>query len=704
MTAVRDGSMRDLLFEIGSEEIPASFVAPALADMARGFADRAAAARLPHGPSQTLGTPRRLALLVRDVADRARDEKREVLGPPSRVAFDAEGRPTKAAEKFAEGHGLRAADLVRVQTAKGEYVAARVEDKGKSAEELLPVILVDVVRGIAFKKSMRWGNVDVTFARPVQWILALHGKQAVSLRYGDVESGRTTFGHRFLSPGPIELPDAGAYLRALDKAHVLADIAVRRRAVAEAARAAAREADGALLEDDALLDTVTQLVEHPTAIRGSFDARHLDLPREVLVSEMKVHQRYFAVVDAAGKLLSHFVAISNTKVRDPTVARSGYERVLRARLADARFFFDEDQKRPLASRVDDLKRVVFQQQLGTSHEKVERFRTLALWLAERAGVRDPAAVERVATLCKSDLTTGMVGEFPELQGVMGREYARAAGEPEAVATGIFEHYLPRFAGDAVPAADAGAIVGLADRLDTLAGIFGIGKEPTGAADPYGLRRACLAVIAVVLHKGYRFSLPDAIGRALDLLGTRLKDPAGTSVRVLEFFRGRLKALWSESVRPDVVEAVLSAGFDDLVATRGRLDALAGIVGRPDFAPLAEAFKRVANIVTQAGGAKAPAVDPALFREEAERALHRSFEAVRGQVAGALGRGDYAGALREIGAIRPAVADFLGAAGTGVRVMVDDLRLRDNRLRLLAEVGSLFAPIADFAKIQGEAAA
>jgi glycyl-tRNA synthetase beta chain len=696
--------MSDFLLEIGCEEIPASFVGPALADMTRIFKERLAAERLTCGETATFGTPRRLTLLARGLADRTPDEKKEVMGPPAKVAFDPAGKPTKAAEKFAQGQGLSVEKLVRVQTPKGEYVAARVEEKGKTAEALLQAALPDVVKGISFKKSMRWCDDDVTFARPIRWIVALHGSRVIPFRIGDVESGRSTRGHRFLAGSAVELRDAGSYVEAMRKGSVQVDIAARRQSIADAAERAAKEAGGSILRDDELLDTVTELVEWPSAIRGSFDAKHLDLPREVLVSEMRGHQKYFSVVDARGGLLPHFVAVSNMPVKDPTVARSGYERVLRARLADARFFFDEDRKRPLASRVDDLKRVVFQYQLGTSFEKVERFRSLALWLARQVGAKDPATVERVATLAKADLTTGMVGEFPELQGVMGREYARGAGEKEEVATGIFEHYLPRNAADELPKGDAGALVGLADRLDTLVGIFGIGKDPTGAADPYGLRRACLAVITVSLHKGYRFSLSASVAEALKGLGPKVKDAAGTQAKVLEFFRGRLKAMWSEGLRPDVVEAVLASGFDDLVAARKRLDALVALVGRPGFEPLAEAFKRVVNIVAQAGGAKALSVDPKLFSEEPEKALHLAFGRIHGTVERLLKSGEYPAALKEIAGIQPAVADFLGAAGKGVRVMVDDAKVRENRLRLLADIGALFAPIADFGKIQGESAA
>lgn len=702
---------KDLLLEIGSEELPASFVAPALAEMRDLFVKKARDARLSHGETRTYATPRRLALLVAGVAERQEDLSSEVLGPPERVAFDASGKPTPVAQKWAAGQKAALGELKLKDTPKGRYVYLERHEEGRPAAEVLAGLLKEVVEGVHFKKSMRWGWEEATFARPVQWICALHGGGPVSFRYADVESGGVTFGHRFLAKGPIALSAPADYLEALRVAHVIADPQVRRELIREEIARAAAQGGGRVLDDPALLETVTFLVEHPTAVLGSFDPEFLDLPPEVLVSEAKGHQKYFSVTDATGRLQPLFVAVSNTPVEDKAVSRRGYERVLRARLSDARFFFTEDRKRPLASRVDDLKRVVFQQRLGTSHEKTERFGALALWLAHEVGLGAPPdaapeapegerarlsrVVARAALLCKADLVTGMVGEFPELQGVMGREYARADEDPE-VGLAILEHYLPRSAADGLPTGDAGALVGIADRLDTIVGIFGIGKAPTGAADPYGLRRACLAIVNLVLARGYRFSLGAAVDRALDLLGVKVPDRARTRGEVLAFFRERLKNLWAEEHRKDVVEAVLSAGSDDLVGARERLVAMSAIVGRPDFDPLAVAFKRVVNIIEkQARDVAASAVDPALLSEEAERALHRAYESTRGRIDGSVQSRDFGGALREITSLKPAVDLFFDQ----VRVMVDDPKVKQNRVALLSAIGRLFGGIADFSKIQ-----
>ncbi|MCP3144955.1 glycine--tRNA ligase subunit beta [Pyxidicoccus xibeiensis] len=699
---------RDLLLEVGAEEIPASFIGPALEDLQRVLTERMAEARLKHGEVRVFGTPRRLAVWVKGVADAGEDVVKEVLGPSAKAAFDAQGKPTKAAEKFAEGLKLSVDQLGRATTAKGEYLSARVEEKGRPAADILQDALHTAVRGINFRKSMRWGDVDVAFARPVQWVVALLGGDVLPVVFGDVKSGRTTYGHRFLAPGAIELKAPADYEAALEKAHVVADVAKRRALLVERLGAAAKKSGGQLLEDASLVDQVTNLVELPSPVVGSFEPRHLDLPPEVLVQEMKSHQRYFSLVDAGGKLLPKFIAVSNTPVRDEQLSLRGYQRVLASRLADGRFFFDEDRKTPLADRVEKLGRVVWQGQLGTYLEKVERFRALAVWLAGQTGrAGEGATIERAATLAKADLVTGMVGEFPELQGVMGREYARASGEPDAVALAIYEHYLPRGAEDALPTQDGGAFIGIADRLDSLCGIFAIGKAPSGAADPFALRRACIAIIRLVLGRGYRFSLSAAVDEALRLLAPKIanaKRKAGEPApreQVLEFFRGRLKALWGEQHRTDVVEAVLAAGFDDLVAAQKRLEALSLLVGRADFQPLAAAFKRVVNIVEKQGkDVKGGETNPQKLVDEPERHLHTAFTQARNTVAGLVKTDDFTGALREITGLKPAVDTFFDK----VMVMAEDKDLRENRIRLLTEIGALFNQVADFSKIQAEVAA
>ena len=693
----------DLLFEIGTEELPAGAVEPALAQLEKRVLSGLESARLAHGQARTFATPRRLAVLVEAVSDRSPDASRQALGPPVKAAFGPDGAPTRAASKFAEAQGVSVQALRRVQTPKGEYLTAEVTEPGRPARALLPGILGAAVHGIEFKKSMRWGDVEQTFARPVQWLLALHGQEVVPVVFADVKSGRMTLGHRFLSPGPHPVPHPRDYPELLERAQVLADVARRKERIRTEAAGAARKAGGRIREDDALLDQVTQLVEWPTAVLGSFEERHLDLPPEVLVQEMTSHQRYFPVVDHQGKLLPRFVAVSNTPVRDPALSLRGYERVLRSRLTDGRFFFDEDRKVPLAARVSALERVVWQGKLGTYAEKVGRIRLLAAALTRAVGRPELLeVVDRAALLAKADLTTGMVGEFPELQGVMGREYALVSGEPPAVAQAIADHYLPRGSGDPVPADDPGALVGMADRLDTLAGLFALGKPPTASADPFGLRRACLGVVHLVLERGYRLSLGEAVDQALEGAGKKLGLGAAAlaeaRAQLNEFFRGRLRALWADRARADVVEAVLAAGFDDLRQARARLDAFAQVVGAPDFTPLAIAFKRVANILEKQGRDVSPEpADPRLFRESAETALAQAARQAATEVHRALAAEDAPAALAAARALKGPVDVFFDQ----VLVMTDDRALRENRVRLLREVAQVFAPLADLSRIQAE---
>ena len=698
--------MADLLFELGSEELPARFVVPALDDIEKNFREQCAALNIKHGELKRFGTPRRLALLVRDVAEKTDDVMKEVQGPSVRAAFEADGTtPRTPASNFAESVKLPVDQLKRVTTPKGEYLTATVEEKGRRVFELLPDVLNVCMRKINFAKQMRWGDQEFTFGRPLQWIVALLGSEVVPLVFSDVKSGRETKGHRFLSSGVITIDKPADYEAALEKAHVVADLEKRKKLTVERIAEVAKKAGGQVLEDDALVDQVVNLVELPNPVLGTFEERHLELPAEVLVQEMKSHQRYFSLLGANGKLMPRFIAVSNTPVKDVALSVVGYERVLRARLTDGRFFFDEDRRAPLADRLPKLARRSWIDKLGSMAEKTDRIRANAVWLANAVGQKHQlATIERAATLCKADLNTGMVGEFPELQGVMGREYALHDKEPKEVALAIFEHYLPRGAGDGLPTGDAGAIIGLADRLDSLCGLFGIGKKPTGAKDDFALRRAAITFIRIATAKGYRFSLGAAIEHALGLFTEKLADvkkkqgEPPVKGQLLEFFRGRLESTWRETHRADVVEAVLSAGFDDLVAAQLRLNAISGYVTRPDFAALAATFKRVANIVEkQAKDITAAPVDSSKLTDDAEKTLFAEVSKVKDAVQAAVKADDYSGALAKVVPLKA----FVDAFFDKVMVMAEDKAVRENRVRLLMEIGALFGAIADFSKIQAE---
>jgi glycyl-tRNA synthetase beta chain len=701
----------DLLFEIGCEELPAGFQKPALewmaAELNRGLDD----ARLngegeaERANIQEYATPRRLALVVTAIAERAQDVRRILQGPPAKAAFQ-DGKPTKAAEGFAKKAGVAVSDL-RVE---GDRVVVEQQIRGQTAAEALPGILERIIRGVPFKKSMRWDSLDGdAFARPVHWIVALLDGKPLAVQFADVKSGTLTRGHRFHAPREFQVPSARRYVEALREAHVVADWAERKKRIDEEVRRAATEANGEPMPDDDLLETVTGLVEEPHAVRGSFDASFLELPPEVLVSEMRGHQKYFAVRDPGSKrILPAFVAVSNTKVRDPAVARRGYERVLRARLSDGKFFFDEDRKTPLAARNERLSRTVFVQGLGTQMERVARIGELARWLHGATGKGEPRTLSRAAEVLKSDLATGMVGEFPELQGVMGRVYALHEGLPQEIADAIFEHYLPRGAEELLPKGDTGALLGAADRIDQLVGIFSIGKAPTGTSDAYGLRRAAIGLLRIVLARRYRFDLREALGEAQRILRSQAsaqpkaakEDVAG---KVWAFVQDRLSVYLKESAAPDSIQGVLGTGTADVVALAERLSALTEVrqKNRTDFESTAATFKRIANILAQAQEKKiAPmAFDPALLRkdEPSEAGLSEALSRARDQVGTALQDEKYLSAYAVLADLRPAVDRFFDE----VMVMHEDPKVRDNRLALLRSLHELFAPLADFSRLQVE---
>jgi glycyl-tRNA synthetase beta chain len=692
--------MADLLFEIGAEEIPAGFVPPAVKQLEEDLGRLLDEARLTHGEVKAMGTPRRLVVWARDLGARQADARHEALGPSVSAAFDAEGKPTPAALGFARSQGVEVAALERIESPKGLRLGLTRVEKGQKAEQVLPALLGRLLAGLRFKKVMRSRWDEVTFARPIRWMAALHGGKLVKLGHGEVASGTVTHGHRFLAPRAIRLTGTPEdYLKKMAAGHVLVDPVARKAAIEKALAAAAKRGGGVARPDPELVEQVTNLVEHPTAVLGEFEKSNLALPPEVVVTEMRNHQRYFAVVDGQGRLTNRFVAISGTPVKDARVARNGYQRVLRARLADARFFFEEDRKRTLESRVADLGRRTYQARLGTELQRVERIGRLAAALAGTLGKEALQADLAVAArLCKADLGTGMVGEFPELQGIMGGHYARLEGLAPDVADAIEDHYRPIGAGEEMPRGDLGALVGLSDRLHQLVGIIGVGEKATGGADPFGLRRAAIGILRLVLDRGYHLSLRAAVEATLDGLdGVRLAGERKQVVgQVMEFIRGRLKAQWSEEFAVDLVEAVLTAGHDDVVDARQRLQALAVVRQREDFVPLAVAFKRVANIQEKAAAGGA-AVDVALLTEPAELALQAELERVEREATALRARRDYPAILRAVATLKPAIDAFFD----GVMVMAEDPRLRANRLALMRRVAGLFADIADFRKIQAE---
>lgn len=684
----------ELLVELGTEEIPAGFLARALAELETMLPAALADARLAHGAVQVWGTPRRIALSVAGLADRQPDVSERVVGPPVGAAFDKEGKPTRAALGFAEKNGIAPEALERAEVPgkKGEYVVGTRREPGRPAAQVLPELLAKLLAVVPWPKSMRWGVPDVQFVRPVHWLVALFGGEVLPLSFAGIKAGRTSRGHRFLAPSPIQLDGtASGYVAALRDAFVIVEPARRRTVItAELARVEA-ESGARVRPDEALLGEVTFLVEYPVAVCGTFPEAFLEVPEEVVVSAMRAHQRYFSMEDAGGKLTNRFVTIAGTITRDESVVRAGNERVLAARLSDAQFFFREDQKRSLDDLAAKLDGVVFQKKLGTIGQKVGRVRALAGDVARFVEV-DHALVDRAAALCKADLVSSMVGEFPDLQGVMGRHYARLAAEPAEVCAAIEEHYLPRGAGGALPRGAHGAVVGVADRMDTLLGCWSVGLQPTGSADPYGLRRAALGVLSILGDRGWAIPLSWLVERAAALQSTQ----AGAEVRaaVLEFLRTRLRGALAEApeMAGDCVDAALAAGFEDVPDARARALALSRLRARTDFEPLAAAFKRVANILK--GEAAHGAPDPAAFVEAEEKALWTSYSDIQERAETRLREKDYGGALTILAELKAPVDRFFDK----VLVMDKDERVKKNRLALLGSINATFTRIADFRQL------
>jgi glycyl-tRNA synthetase beta chain len=686
--------MKELLLEIGTEEIPAGFVRQALVDLEALARKELEAQRIDFEGIRTLGTPRRLVLMIQSLAEKQRDVELKKIGPSRRAAFDPKGNPTKAAIGFAKGQSVPVESLTVVETEKGEYVCAVKKETGKSTLEILTSLLPKMILSIPFQKSMKWADVAIRFARPIHWLLALMGGEVIPIEVGDVRSGNVTYGHRFMKGGPIPVSDFRSYREKTREAFVLVDPVERRKTIGEGLVKEAASASGKILPDEELLDEVNFLVEYPVPLCGNFDPQFLSLPREVIVHSMKEHQRYFPVVDGEGRLLPHFVCVSNIAPRDRSVVVRGNERVLKARLSDAAFFFREDLKVSLEKRVEQLKTVVFQAKLGTSYEKVMRFRALALFLVNQIDPSVRETVERASLLCKADLVTGMVGEFPKLQGIVGREYARLQGEKPAVAEAIFEHYLPAFAGDRLPGTSVGDSISLADKLDTIVGCFGVGLTPTGTADPFGLRRQALGIIRIILEKKYPLSLVQLVEESGRLLKEKMERPlADVREEVVNFFRVRYQNfLIDKGYRFDVIEAALSPSFDELRDAQHRIDALRAAREWKDFESVVIAFKRAMNILK--GAASQKGVDPSLLSETAEKILYEASLKAREEIEKDLGKRDYELALQEMIRMKRPVDDFFD----GVMVMVENGAVRTNRLALLDGIGKLFLRIADFSKL------
>ncbi len=686
----------DFLVEIGTEELPPKALRSLMNAFADGLETAVDEARLGRGDVHAYASPRRLAVLIENLDAAQEDRTTTQKGPPTTVAFDDDGNPTPAAMAFAKKCGVAVEDLGREKTDKGEWLVSDVVEKGLKTGELMPDLIERSLASLPIPRRMRWGAGDAEFVRPVHWVVLLHGTKTIKTSIMGIAAGNKTLGHRFHSSKPITIKSPGDYLQALeDDGHVIADFARRRELVRKGVEDAAKKAGGTPVGDDDLYDEVTALVEWPVPVTGAFDADYLQLPREAVVSTLTSHQRYFPVEGKDGDLLPAFITVANLESKDPDQVRDGNERVIRPRLADAAFFWDSDRRKPLTSRQEMLRDVVYQRGLGSLFDKSTRTGDLAGEMA-RSLDTDAAPVMRAAALAKCDLVTGMVGEFPELQGIMGRYYALSDGEPDGVANSIAEHYLPRFSGDELPASLDGQILAIADRLDTLAGIFAIGKKPSGNRDPFGLRRAALGIVRVVVECGLDIDLKALIHTAVEAQPSG-SDTDAIAAEVYEFITERLRRYFldrDDGLATETFDAVLARAPSSLVDFERRLEAVQAFIALEPAASLAAANKRVANILKKAEVEDAGEVKKKLLSEPAEAALADAVTAATASVTPLLASRQYTEALSELANLREPVDRFFD----DVMVMADDKAIRNNRLALLSRMRALFLDVADISRL------
>ncbi|WP_404414969.1 glycine--tRNA ligase subunit beta [Vreelandella aquamarina] len=685
-------AVNTLLLELGAEELPPSALDTLSDAFANGIQRGLEDAGVAFDNVIAYATPRRLAVQVRELAEKQPDRNVERRGPALAAAFK-DGQPTKAAEGFARSCGVTVDQLIHLETDKGTWLGYHEQQAGETVQALLPEIVRKAIGGLPVPKNMRWGASRVEFSRPVHWLVALYGSDVIAAEALGLEASRTTFGHRFHAPDAIQLAHADDYLAALEDAYVLADRDRRRERIREQVLSEAEVQEATAVIDESLLAEVSGLVEWPVALTGSFDERFLEVPAECLISSMKANQKYFHLVDDSGQLKPLFITIANIESQDPDQVIQGNEKVIRPRLADAAFFYETDRRRTLASRIPMLESVVFQQKLGTLADKARRTSTIAQLIATQIG-GDPALAQRAAELAKCDLVTEMVLEFPELQGIMGHYYAKQDGEPHEVATALEEQYLPRFATDDIPHTATGKALALADRLDTLVGIFGIGQRPTGAKDPFALRRASIGVLNILIKGELNLDLRELFACAAEQHGD-LPKTEGLVEDVLTYVMDRFRA-WGqeEGISAEMYLAVRARPVTKPLDFARRLRAVKAFAQREEAAALAAANKRVSNILTKQPHEGSAQVNASLLSEEAEQNLYHEITNRRESVAPLLAGGHYMEALDTLATLRRPIDDFFDQ----VMVMADDTAVRNNRLALLASLQALFLEVADISEL------
>ena len=682
---------KNLLLEIGTEEIPAHVMPPILNQLKDLAEKNLTESRINFGEVYTFGTPRRLTLFVKDLAENQADVEEEKRGPSIKIAVDADGNYTKAAVGFARGQKINPENLIQ----KDGYIYAVIHEKGKATAEILQTLLPKIICDLSFPNNMHWGNLDFKFIRPLRWIVALYGKEIISFEVANVKSGNTSRGHRTLSDGDFVINAADDYLYDCEEHFVIADQNQRRAMIVEQIEKVATERGGKAEISDELLEEVLYLVEYPTALSGNFETKYLNLPPEAVITPMRDHQRYFPVKTAEGKLMPIFITVRNGGSDYLEIVQHGNERVLKARLEDAQFFFNEDRKKTLEQHRDKLKTVVFQEGLGSVYEKTERLEKISEKICDLLGDKisetDKKNVLRAAKLSKADLVTGMVTEFTELQGVMGREYAKLDGENLEVATAIDEHYMPRFAGDSQPKTTAGRILSLADKIDNLVATFSRGLIPTGSQDPFALRRQALGVVNMLTEAHWAISISKIVEIAMNLL--KITDSVGREKLqndVAEFMKLRVKNFLANSARYDVVDSVIE-NVDDIYSLNLKVAALGNFLETPDAVKNIQSFVRVSNLARKADSAN---VNETLIKIDAEQKLYQAFNAVKVVAGELIAKKDFNGALDALKKLSAPIDGFFDS----VMVMDENLEIRNNRLALLKSVDNIFAEIADFSKL------
>ncbi len=680
---------KDFLFELGTEELPPKSLLNLSRALGREIEVGLEKANLDHGGVSLYAAPRRLAVWVRNLQTQQADQENLRKGPAEKAAFDADGNPTKALMGFAKSCGVEVADLEKIDTPKGVWMGVTLKQKGVAATALLPEILQTALDRLPIPKRMRWGASDVEFLRPVHWVVALLGDEVVPATLYNIESGNQSRGHRFHRPDSITLTTPADYAAQLEnEGMVLADFETRKARIQQQVETIAKQLNGQAVVDPDLLDEVTALVEWPVAISGSFEERFLEVPQEALIASMQGHQKYFPVVDSEGQLMAHFITVSNIESADPSKVQSGNERVIRPRLSDAAFFWEQDLNNPLESHQEGLKKVVYQDKLGSLLDKSQRVATLAATIADSLG-SNPEHANRAAMLGKCDLLTNMVKEFPELQGTMGRYYAEHGNEPAEVALALDEQYMPRFSGDQLPDSATGEAVALAERLDALVGIFGIGMIPTGDKDPFALRRAALGLLRIMIENRRALDLLELIETAANGYGDKIE--ADTATKVFDFVMERLRGYYHErEIQTATFDAVLSCRPTQPLDFDHRIDAVQQFVTREESASLSAANKRIHNLLKKTEESIPENVDSNLFEEGAEKALATELDSIRQQLDEALSNDQYGQALEVLSTLRMPVDTFFEA----VMVMSDNDAVRHNRLALLSQLRNQFLRIAD----------